>query len=293
MDRREHAKGRNLKAHPTVRGADGISELWRAIRFDWALHRTVGMLWIILLFGLGAPQASAQVNIEKLRGDGPERGYSGHLELNVSARTGNVETLELGAGGRLNYVGEETRTFLLGSGEVGWEGGERYSNQGLVHLRHLYRRGLRLQPEAFAQTDYDRSRSLTFRGLVGGGLRVVLQRHRVVRIWWGSAYMFEHEKLDLAPGDTHPRRTSVHRWSNYLSSAVSMGEDTAFTWTVYVQPRFDVPRDLRVLGEAHLGVGLGRTVVLATTVRMRYDSRPPAEAEGLDVALTSGVAITF
>ena len=176
----------------------------------------------VLILVLGISQASAQVNIEKLRKDEERKGFSGSFDLDLSSRTGNVEVLELAIGGRVDHMSESTTTFLVGSSDLGWEGGERYSNEALVHLRQVYRYRPWLRPEGFVQIDYDKSRSLTFRGLLSGGLRLGLYRHTPVQFWWGSTYMFEHEQLDLTSGAVHPRRTSVHRWSNYLSSKVGL-----------------------------------------------------------------------
>ena len=105
--------------------------------------------------------------------------------------------------------------------------------------------------------------------------------------------MFEHERLDLESGNVHPQWTSVHRWSNYLSSKVGFNEQTALAWTIYVQPQFDDPADVRVLSESRLGVELRRPVSLMVTVRMRYDSRPPDGTQSLDTTLKSGIAIEF
>ena len=231
--------------------------------------------------------------MEKLRRLDEGKDLSGALEFDLSVRTGNVETLEVGLGGRVDHVGDTATTLFVSDGGLGWQGGRRYSNQGLAHLRQVYRRQSRVQSEFFAQSDYDRSRNLTFRGLLGAGFRTSLFSNDAARLWWGSAYMFEHEQFELEAEDDHPERTSSHRWSNYLSSRVRLEKTTALAWTIYLQPRVDEPGDLRVLSEGDLELKLRRSVVLVTTASMRYDSRAPAKTKSLDTALKSGIALKF
>ncbi len=247
--------------------------------------------------------------MEKLRRLDDGKDLSGALEFDLSVRTGNVETLDVGVGGRVDHVGDTATTLFVRDGDLGWQGGRRYSNQGLAHLRQVYRRQFRVQPEFFVQSDYDKSRNLTFRGLLGAGFRTGLFStfrgllgagfrtglfsNSAAQFWWGSAYMFEHERFELGAEDDHPERTSVHRWSNYLSSRVRVEKTTAMAWTIYVQPRVDEPGDLRVLSEGDVELKLRRSLVLVTTARMRYDSRAPAKTKSLDTALKSGIALKF
>ena len=231
--------------------------------------------------------------MEKLRRLDDGKDLSGALEFDLSVRTGNVETLDVGVGGRVDHVGDTATTLFVSDGDLGWQGGRRYSNQGLAHLRQVYRRQFRVQPEFFVQSDYDKSRNLTFRGLLGAGFRTGLFSNSAAQFWWGSAYMFEHERFELGAEDDHPERTSVHRWSNYLSSRVRVEKTTAMAWTIYVQPRVDEPGDLRVLSEGDVELKLRRSLVLVTTASMRYDSRAPAKTKSLDTALKSGIALKF
>ncbi|UCC72867.1 MAG: DUF481 domain-containing protein [Gemmatimonadota bacterium] len=242
---------------------------------------------------LTASQAAAQVNIEHLRADEDRRGFYGSFRLDLYVRTGNVELVQLGTLGQLNYVGESVTTFLIGGTDLGWKKGARFIDAVLLHLRQVYRRGSRVRPEAVAQVNYDMTRLLEFRSITGGGLRTLIYRSAPVWLWWGSTYLFEHERLDLEPGTVHPSQTSVHRWSNYLTLNANFSEQSTLQWTIYVQPRFDDFEDLRILTEARLGAELSESVLLVLTLHMHYDSRPPDDTRSLDTAIRSGVAIEF
>ncbi|UCC83862.1 MAG: DUF481 domain-containing protein [Gemmatimonadota bacterium] len=257
-----------------------------------ALLRATFVAWAASLNVLAAPQASAQVNIEHLRADEDRRGFSGYFRLDLYVRTGNVELVQIGSLGQLNYVVRVT-TFLIAGTDLGWKREKRFINAALLHLRQVYRRGSRVRPEAVVQINYDESRLLAFRSITGGGLRTSLYRSAAVRLWWGSTYLFEHEQLDLEPDAVHPTQTSVHRWSNYLTLNVFFTEQSTLQWTIYVQPRFDDFEDHRILTEARLGAVLSKPIFLVLTFHLHYDSQPPDDTRPVDIAIRSGVEIEF
>ncbi|UCG52605.1 MAG: hypothetical protein JSW58_03390, partial [Candidatus Latescibacterota bacterium] len=115
--------------------------------------------------------AVCQVNIEKLRGTEEEEGFSADLGLVFSARSGNVDITQLGLDIRADYARDRSTSFVVLRGLYGWKDGDPFSNEGLVHLRHVCRRLVWFHAEAFAQSDYDKSRLLDFRVVVGGGGR--------------------------------------------------------------------------------------------------------------------------
>ena len=80
-----------------------------------------------------------------------------------------------------------TRLFLLPQATLGWEGKERFSNEALAHLRYVRALGSRLHGEAFGQVNYDQSRRLDFRSLVGSGIRLALIAGGESSFWLGSS----------------------------------------------------------------------------------------------------------
>lgn len=47
-------------------------------------------------------------------------------------------------------------TLLIIRGDYGWKGGERYAEEGLAHLRNVFRRSADIKPEIFTQIERDR-----------------------------------------------------------------------------------------------------------------------------------------
>lgn len=255
-------------------------------RAFWTL---AGLIFILCL----TTQAVAQVNIEQLRQDGEATGFSGSFAIGLEAQTGNTDIQELGVEGRLDYIRPSVTTFILTNSDFGWEQGQRFSNEALVHLRQGYRLRNRLRIEAFAQYNFDKTIFLDFRALGGAGLRFKLFDNKIVRLWEGSAYMLEHERLTLPPNAIHPDRTTVSRWSNYLSTRFTFNDRVSSAWTVYIQPRFSAMRDFRVLSDIDLGVDLGGPLTLTLSVQMRYDSRPPRGIKKVDTKIENSLVVVF
>ena len=251
-------------------------------------------LILLLALGLLSGSTSAQVNIEALRQDAGSSGFSGALALNLEMHTGNTDLKEIGVEGRLDFDHPRVNTFILARNDFGWEQGERFADEGLIHLRQHYPLHGRIGFEAFSQYNYDETYRLNTRVLAGGGLRFHLVDSDAFQLWEGASAFLEHEKLnELQPEDDHPRNATVVRWSHYLSSRIDLNDRIASSCTVYYQPLWNSIGDTRILGELNLEIDLAGPLVLALNFVMRYDSRPPDDVSRLDTVLENGLAVTF
>lgn len=247
----------------------------------------------VVLILLAAAPASGQVNIERLRLGGDSLGITGAATVSVTLSSGNTETQRGDLGLRLDWLRNGTESFMVVSGDFDWTGGKRVSNRGLAHVRHIIGRSTRLSPEAFAQINYDKSRNLDFRGLVGAGLRVRVYSGVRGRASLGAAWMYEHEKLDLPTGSIHAVETDHHRLSSFLTVSLTPREGVALASTTYAQPRFDAFDDIRVLSQSRLSVQVLGPLTLDVTFDLSYDADPPDDTESLDTYLRTGIGIRF
>lgn len=248
---------------------------------------------IIILFFCLTPVLYSQINIEKYNNLNNSEGISGSLSFYASAKTGNTDVQEFGIDGRTNYNSEKFYTFLIGKGEYGWNKGKEYSNNALLHFRYIRKLNERINPEVFAQLNYNKSRQLLFRTLGGGGLRLSLISDSTSSLSFGSAYMYEYEKLDLEYNSIHPIKVYHHRWSNYFSYSTQLSNSSRLSIVVYAQPRFDDFKDIKILSENHLGVILTEQLTLSIIFALRYDSRAPDDVKDLDTNTKIGLSISL
>lgn len=247
-----------------------------------------------LLLLLLAPAALAQVNTERMRiGDGGD-GFHTTAAADFTVRSGNADVLDLGLAGRVDYRTGRFATFLTGSTQFSEAEDRVFLNRAFAHLRGtLTLPGQEwVRPEVFLQTERDESTLLTRRYLAGAGLRFELLADTALAASFGSTPMLEYELLDRDRVPVDPE-TTVGRWSNYLVLKVALTDIVTFVNTVYVQPRFDRFRDVRVLDEAGLEVQITGALALRVSLHLRYDGEPPADLERLDLTLRNGLALSF
>ena len=232
----------------------------------------------------------AQVDIESIRRDG-KAGLTGSIELDLTVRSGNVDLFEVGPGILLSYVDSVYAILLVASGDVGWEGNERFSNEALGHLRYVHRISHRVYAESFIQANYDKSRRLNYRNLVGGGIRLNLVSTAGASLSLGSSYLFEHEQNGVPAGGRHPGATSVNRWNSYVGARLKLSQNAVASGTLYSQPNMSRFSDRRFLMEAKLTASVTDAVSLHTTVFFRHDSDPVDTIARSDFRLSTGVSV--
>ena len=156
---------------------------------------------IFVLLLLVAGPAFGQVNIEHYRG---RMGVTGSASYSFDSDLGNVDVLNSGGAGNITINRAHGTVLAIFKGGIGIQGGKRFANNGVVHVRYTHKKNRRYQPEGFIQSDYATSRQLDWRTLVGAGLRFNARDSETVALSFGGALMWEREGLDLAPGDPHP-----------------------------------------------------------------------------------------
>ncbi|MBN1292038.1 MAG: DUF481 domain-containing protein [Candidatus Latescibacteria bacterium] len=251
----------------------------------------IGYLYLFLL--TISTCVSAQVNIEKIRTSSTGSGFSGYTGFDVSHRSGNVSATEISIENRADYLWQNMKSFVFVRGDYGWARKKAYSDEALAHARHIFRIRTGFQPEFFTQIDYNKKKSLDFRGLICGGIRLAIYRHNESKLWFGTAFMLEHEQLNLDTTNSHDPEITVVRWSNYLTTGFDITEQIQFAFTTYLQPCVDDFKDIRVLNETNLSTSLIKKLSLSVTFRLNYDSQPPDHIKYLDTSLKTGLVMKY
>ena len=249
------------------------------------------LFWFIVCLLMAAP-SFAQVDIERLRQDGID-GWSGSVVADFTLRNGNVDLVEVGPSVSVMYARLKDQVIVIGSGDLGWEGGERFSNEMLAHVRYVRSVSEVLQIEGFTQTNFDKSRQLDARWVGGVGVRVRLASTEGSRLRVGSSVMGEHERNAVTPTTVHAEKTTVARWSNYISVALRLSDTATFSGTAYYQPDFSAFDDARLLLDGRLSVSVTESVGLISGISIRRDSDPVDTVAETDFQLSSGLEVAW
>lgn len=237
--------------------------------------------------------ASAQVNVEALRADDPPPGVSGSLGGDLTLQTGNTDFIQLRIEARRYHVENRVVTLMVGHGGLGFLDRNRFASSGLFHYRKTYWVTDWIAPEWYGQANYDRSRSLSFRVVGGGGIRAPRLNADWGHVGGGTGLLLEHERLSLSDTASHPRHTTVVRSSSFATLRVVTENDLVLTSTTYAQPQVGEWGDVRVLEEFALATPVTERLALTVSFDLRYDSRPPDRVSSLDTRLRTGLTLTY
>src|SRR5262249_12149974 len=135
---------------------------------------------------------------------------------------------------------------------------------------------------------------LSIRALVGTGPALQILDTPDLAILAGAAAMFEYEQLDTRPGTIDAGARSITpRASLYVTGAEKAGASVSIVQTVYVQPRFTEPDDLRVLAEVSVTTQVMSRLALTNALVVAFDRTPPDAIKRFDSSLVFGILVKF
>lgn len=242
---------------------------------------------------LAAGGALAQVNTEIMRVGDPQPGFSGLLGASLDLKAGNVDYFEVQGNGQLNYNWDIHGLLLSSTAGYGKTQGDAFAKNAFGHLRWTAMWHERVGSEVFTQIEYDQFLRKQLRALFGLGPRFLIIRTQTFETFGGVGYMLEREVLDIPASDPHPARSINHRMTSYLSLKWNPSDPVSLVQTLYVQPRIDRPKDLRMLEQADLRVAITKLLTIKTSVTVLYDGRPPQDVKKTNLTLTQGVDLVF
>lgn len=241
-----------------------------------------------------APASAQVVNVQPLLAKGHgTRGLTLQIDGAIDYRVGNVELLQVSGKVVTQYRWRRHVLFLLGQGELGVNAGGTFLNRLLGHVRYRLTVMRALDVEAFVQSDRDVFRRVSLRALGGGGVRLRVINADHVRLALGVSVMVEYEELRQDDKPDAGWTSTVGRASTYATVAVPLGPRLGLQETVYVQPRFGKPSDLRVLEELELLTRPTNVLTIRLAVMLAYDAVPPIGVESFDARLQSSVGVVF
>ena len=243
---------------------------------------------VIVLLLLLTCSAYGQVNIEHYRG---KMGVTGAADYSFNTDLGNVDVLNSGGAGNVTVNRPHGTLLAVFHGEIGVQGGKRFANNGVLHLRYTWKKHPIYQPEGFLQTDYATSRKLDWRTLAGAGVRFNITNKEHASLSLGNLLMWEREGLDVDAGDPHPDETSVVRSSSYIN--LHYAKTALISMTSYVQFAVDDPGDRRLLGIAQLTTSIIGPLNQTTSVNFRTDTDPPEGVKKTDAKFSTSFGFEF
>jgi putative salt-induced outer membrane protein YdiY len=238
--------------------------------------------------------AHAIVNIESLRTGEPPQGYSGAINVSANGQSGNTDKLSVNAGGRLQWHGGAVTNFAILRFTYGQTSGIEDTNKLLFHARHILQVTEQTAYEGFIQAERNIFNRLSFRGLLGGGVRLKLSEIPDVKsLHLGLGGFYSRETLEKRAGLTDSGSQDIWRFSTYLNYVQRFNDNVRVLSTTYFQPAVDDFSDNRLSEEATLSVKMNDSLSLNLSLDLSRDSKPPQDVKKTDTIYSTGIEYSF
>lgn len=195
--------------------------------------------------------------------------------INNRSSTAEKENIYVGVNNNVDlvYIAEKSATILISGLNYYKIGDGPLIYNGTAHVREIFRRSSRLTPEVFGQVQFDESRNMALRWLLGGGYRWnILQKKN--SLYAGLGIFHEHERWN---GEGESTVKDLWKMNSYLSGDVSLTPTTNVNAIVYLQSGHDGMIDAfrnRLSGQLEFKNALTERFKVKMTTSFLWDDKP-------------------
>lgn len=234
------------------------------------------------------PLLAQVVNIETKRVGESEKKLIGKTELTVDLIKSSSTIFTARNSTQLQYFQEKNTYILLADLNMMQIDTIRYLNNGFMHFRYNHNFSNKwLVAEAFTQVQFNRVQKIQRRFLWGGGTRFNILDKEKIKLYAGTALMYEFE---LYLNNTY--RDKV-RMSNYVSFFYKPSATFSIRHTTYYQPQLDGFKYFRLTNETSVEALIVKNLSFNSKFNYFYDSKPAPAVQKVFFSLTNGLIYRF
>lgn len=243
----------------------------------------------LLFFILGLPIAlfSQVINIENKRFLNDSNGFVGRSDLNFNINQNTQQVMTFGVNVHAQYQHNKHRLLAISDIAFIKAAEQDFVNNGYQHLRYSYKMLNRLTWENFVQAQYNLVLKLDKRYLAGSGPRFKIVKHKNLRIYLGTAYMYEFQSQDKEKIIQYN-----HRSSSYVTFNIDFNKFD-FTSTTFYQPLLSNFSNYRLATDSNIEISLNNHLNYRVGFNLLYDTNQPPGVPELVYALKNGLSFKF
>ena len=251
-------------------------------------------MFIIRLFFLIviSTQVLAITNIESQRLNNAEPGTSGNISFTLDGEIGESDDFTLGSS--VTFIRSYTKDewIVLFNREYSEEEGDVYSDETLIHLRHLTKHSPHWGHEVFVQYEEDLFTDLRSRSLIGGGGRYTLNANPELKTANHFGFGFYYEDEEYARTIVEKDEENV-RLNLYWTYRNNLTENTKYTSTLYYQPDIQELSDTKGLWQNAITISVTSTISLRLKWDVTHDNHAPDGDSETDISYNSIIIYNF
>lgn len=249
---------------------------------------------VSLVLYFSSTSSHAIVNMDGLHFGADQRlGLSGDVELRFRGTSGNTDTTATSLETQVNWVKEHFINLVLLGYKYGKANGVQNVDNAFAHYRHVHNINQSLDWEVFAQLEQNQFTRLSYRGLLGGGLRFSVWQTSAHSGFLGAGAFYSEEKIEYRVGLTDDGTYTQTRGNFYLLSRYKASPTINWSNAIYYQPRLNEVSDFRALLQSKLDFKINDSLSLRVALDIAHDSRPSQSIEKTDTSYTTGLKWSF
>lgn len=257
------------------------------------MYRIIYSLTCSLLFLITMP-AQAIVNMDGLHFDKLKQDtFTADMDLTARGSTGNSESSRVSFNSQVSWISEKSINLAILGHEYGKSNNVRNINKSFVHYRYIYRLDETMDLEIFTQLETNEFTRLSYRGLLGTGLRFIISDTDNHRAFLGAGGFYSKEKTEFTVGLTDHGTEEFSRGNFYFLSKYKLNSSVSFSNAIYYQPRLSEFSDYRALLESKLDFSITEKLKLRLSLDISHDSRPSQTIETTDTSYMTGLSYHF
>ncbi|MEH6778685.1 DUF481 domain-containing protein [Maribacter arcticus] len=179
--------------------------------------------------------------------------------------------------------------FFIGNYNLIRSQDQDFQNSWFFHFRYNQKISELFRLEAFIQNQNNKLLTITSRNLIGAGIRLKMISTETTKAYFGNAYMYEIEKIDVTNELFYN-----HRNSSYLSINQSFKKTRLdLTGTVYFQPLYQQIANHRILCQLKAELPITEVISLSALYNYFYSSFSPTAQNDRSSNLSFGFTFTM
>ena len=252
--------------------------------------KQIAFYLLLVLFPAMLPAQIVNIEEQRITGTNDSVHWYGHLRFGASLVKVQEEVLQLNTAAQVEHKQGKSLLLLLVDGRFLRAGGKEFNNAGFAHLRYNHKLTDPLSVEVFAQAQFNKLLFIELRALAGSGLRYRIFKDATGknRVYFGAAYLFEHNRFTDETDDRN-----WHRLSSYLSFTFRPWQGVTLVSTTYFQPQLADWSNHRFATEWRLDMPLGKKLSFFTDFTLQTDKALPLDAPISTYAWLNGLTFKF
>lgn len=253
----------------------------------------LGSVVIFSLLSIFPITTMAIVNMDGLHFDNKKDTFTADLDLTVSGSSGNSNTAKTALNAQFSWIAEKSINLAILGYQYGKSNDVRSANKAFIHYRYIYQLNNTIDWELFGQLETNEFTRLSYRGLLGSGIRFSVAKSEQHHAFLGVGGFYSKEKIKFTSGLTDDGVEEFTRANFYFLSKYRVNPEINFANVLYYQPHLSRFSDYRALLETKFDFKINEDLSFRLSLDIEYDSEPSQAIKSTDVGYMSGLVFNF